>query len=79
MGDTRWMLFTQIFGTIFVLIFARVLMFSLSLAILGLFLAVFLDETTRAVMNGRHFYSSVRRKSASRALSEGETAVSDRL
>ena len=62
MGDTRWMLFTQIFGTIFVLVFARVLMFSLSLAILGLFIAVFLDETTRAVMNGTHFFSSVRRK-----------------
>ena len=60
---TRAGCFTQIFGTIFVLIFARVLMFSLSLAILAL------SRVSRRNDPGCHewtaFLFSVRRKSAS--------------
>ncbi len=62
MGDTRWMLYTQIFGTVFVLTLARIFIFNLSLAILGLFVAVFFDELARCVLNGIHFYRSVRVK-----------------
>ncbi len=62
MGDTRWMLGTQAFGTAFVVLSAWLLIFRFEFGITGLFLAVFLDETVRAFLNGYRFYSSVRRR-----------------
>lgn len=57
MGDTKWMLLTQIFGTVFVLAVARFMIGALSLAVVGVFTAMFLDELVRSVMNGVKFYS----------------------
>lgn len=50
-GNTKWMLFTQIFGTISIVGVASVLVFVCRLGILGVFLAVLLDEGVRALIN----------------------------
>lgn len=50
-GNTKWMLFTQIFGTIWIVSVASVLVFVCRLGILGVFLAVLLDEGVRALIN----------------------------
>lgn len=57
MGDTKWMLLTQIFGTVFMLAVAQFMTGSLHLAIVGVFTAMFLDELVRSIMNGAKFYS----------------------
>lgn len=46
-----WMLFTQIFGTIWIVSVASVLVFICKLGILGVFLAVLLDEGVRVLIN----------------------------
>lgn len=50
-GDTKWMLFTQIFGTVFVISMACLFVFKMQLGIAGVFLAVMTDEAVRAVIN----------------------------
>lgn len=50
-GDTRWMFFTQIFGTVFVISMASLFVFGLKLGIAGVFLAVMSDEGVRALIN----------------------------
>jgi len=77
MGDTRWMLLSQVFGTAFVLILARVFIFDLKLAIVGLFIAVFFDELVRAAINGVYFHRKVTRKAeaiaSNSAIAQGAT------
>ncbi len=58
-GNTKWMLFTQIFGTAFIVCISFLYMFVLNLGILGLFLAVFTDELVRSGINGMKFYRSI--------------------
>lgn len=50
-GDTRWMFFTQIFGTVFVISVACLFVFVLKLGISGVFLAVMADEAVRCGIN----------------------------
>ncbi len=50
-GDTKWMLYTQIFGTVFIISIASILVFVLKMGIMGVFLAVMLDEAVRAIIN----------------------------
>lgn len=50
-GNTKWMLFTQIFGTIWIVSVASVLVFICKLGIFGVVLAVILDEGVRALIN----------------------------
>ena len=50
-GDTRWMFFTQIFGTFFVIAMACLFVFQLHLGITGVFLAVMSDEAARFIIN----------------------------
>lgn len=50
-GNTIWMLMTQIFGTFFVVGVAYLFVNGIKLGILGVFLAVLLDEAVRAVIN----------------------------
>lgn len=50
-GNTRWMFFTQIFGTIFVVGCACLFVYVLGLGMTGVFLAVIADEAVRAVIN----------------------------
>ncbi|PKM70755.1 MAG: hypothetical protein CVU93_00450 [Firmicutes bacterium HGW-Firmicutes-18] len=55
-GDTLWMLATQIFGILFLLTLAYILMFPVGLGIYGLFIAMFSDETLRGIINTVRFY-----------------------
>ena len=50
-GNTKWMLYTQIFGTIWIVSVASVFVFICKLGILGVFLAVMADEGVRALIN----------------------------
>lgn len=50
-GDTKWMLFTQIFGTIGIVSVAAFLVYVCSFGIMGVFLAVLMDEIVRALIN----------------------------
>lgn len=50
-GDTKWMLCTQIFGTVLVVSCACVFVYVFKLGILGVFMAVLVDEAIRALIN----------------------------
>lgn len=54
-GDTRWMLFTQIIGTVGVVAVAALFVFVLNWGLLGVFIAVILDEALRAIVNTIRF------------------------
>ena len=54
-GDTKWMLFTQILGTVGVVALAAFFVFVLKLGMLGVFIAVMCDEGLRAVINSIRF------------------------
>jgi len=62
MGDTKWMMYTQIFGTIFVVVLAYILLFHFNLGLMGIFTTFLADETIRGLINmlrfrfGREFY-----------------------
>ena len=55
-GDTRWMFFTQIFGTVFVVSMALLFVIGLHLGIVGVFLAVLADEFVRGIINSIRFF-----------------------
>ncbi|WP_432650370.1 MATE family efflux transporter [Huintestinicola sp.] len=50
-GNTRWMFFTQIFGTFFVVGCACLFVYGLGFGMTGVFLAVMADEAVRSVIN----------------------------
>lgn len=50
-GDTKWMLYTQLLGTVGVVSIAAFLVFGCKMGITGVFLAVIFDEIIRAVIN----------------------------
>lgn len=50
-GDTKWMLYTQLFGTVFVISVASVFVFVFKLGIAGVFAAVVFDESVRCSIN----------------------------
>jgi len=54
-GDTKWMLITQIFGTVEVIALAALFVFVFKWGILGVFIAVIYDEAFRAVINSIRF------------------------
>jgi len=54
-GDTRWMLATQIMGTVCVVGIASLFVFVFKWGMLGVFLAVILDEGFRAIINSIRF------------------------
>lgn len=60
LGDTRWMLMTQVAGTAFLVCLGRVLIFAPSLGVIGLFLAMLADEGLRSVVNGSRFFALLR-------------------
>jgi len=55
-GDTLWMLATQIFGIVFVVGTCWALVFPAGLGMYGVFIALFLDETIRGIINTVRFY-----------------------
>ena len=50
-GDTKWMMKTQVFGTVFVVALSLLFVLVLKLGILGVFLATVSDETARSLIN----------------------------
>ncbi|HOJ65111.1 MAG TPA: MATE family efflux transporter [Spirochaetota bacterium] len=50
-GDTKWMLYTQIPGTIFIVIMVYIFIFVLKFGIGGVLLAIFIDELWRGIAN----------------------------
>lgn len=50
-GDTKWMLFTQLLGTVGIVSVAAFFVFVCKLEIVGVFLAVLVDEAVRALVN----------------------------
>jgi Na+-driven multidrug efflux pump len=60
LGNTKWILGTQIFGTIFVVSLGAVLIFPAGLGVIGLFLAMLADEAVRSAVNSIRFFRSVR-------------------
>jgi len=65
MGDTKWMLGTQIFGTIFVITISYILIFIVKIGLMGIFITYLIDETVRGIINmmrfwkGREFYTTL--------------------
>lgn len=50
-GNTKWMLVTQIFGTVGIILVACIFVYICKFGILGVFFAVLMDEAVRAVIN----------------------------
>lgn len=55
-GDTRWMLISQIFGTVFVVGMSYWMIFGLSLGLMGMYLTMIADELIRGIVNFVRFY-----------------------
>lgn len=49
--DTRWMLFSQIFGSVFVISVSYFLIKGLHIHILAIYITLFLDEALRGTIN----------------------------
>ena len=50
-GDTRWMLFTQIFGTVFMIAGGYCFILGSGFGLLGIFITLVLDEFLRSIAN----------------------------
>jgi len=55
-GDTKWMLYTQIFGTVFVLILSYIFIFITDIGLTGIFITYLSDETIRSIINTLRFW-----------------------
>ena len=58
-GNTKWMLLTQIFGTIFIITMSSILVIGLNCGIAEIFCVVVADETLRIIMNSLKLRSIV--------------------
>ena len=56
MGDTKWMLFGQAFGTVLLVVLSYVLIFTVNMGLLGIFIAFLIDETVRGIINFLRFW-----------------------
>ncbi|MCL2185739.1 MAG: MATE family efflux transporter [Treponema sp.] len=55
-GDTRWMFYTQILGTILVITLSYILIFSAGLGLWGVFITFLADEFIRSIINLLRFW-----------------------
>lgn len=55
-GDTKWMLYSQIFGTVFVVGISSFMILGLKLGLTGMYLTMIIDEASRGVVNFFRFY-----------------------
>lgn len=62
MGDTRWMLYTQIFGTFFMITAGYFLILRTNLGLSGIFYTLLVDETIRGTANLIRFSFADRQK-----------------
>jgi Na+-driven multidrug efflux pump len=58
--DTKWMFYTQSFGTVFVISVSAILLFKLNLGLIGVIITVLCDELIRAMLNFGRFKSHVK-------------------
>lgn len=56
-GDTRWMLMTQVFGSVLVVSLAYALLLVVKTGLIGIFITLFIDELLRGTANLLHFRS----------------------
>jgi putative MATE family efflux protein len=57
--DTKWMFYTQSFGTIFVITVSAIVLFVLHMDLKGILITMLFDESIRAFLNFRRFKSYV--------------------
>ncbi len=55
-GDVKWMLYTQIFGSVFVVAFSYILIKVFNVGVIAIYLTLFFDEFLRAILNTFRFY-----------------------
>ncbi len=55
-GDVKWMLYTQILGSVFVVAAAYCFIYGFQLGAIAIYLTLFLDELLRATLNTIRFY-----------------------
>jgi len=55
-GDTRWMFYSQIFGTVLVIMLSYTLIFVFKLGLWGVFITSLTDEAIRAIINTLRFW-----------------------
>lgn len=60
-GDTKWMLYTQIFGTLFMIVAGYYMILHTELGLMGVFVTFLLDESIRAAANLLRFFTIERR------------------
>jgi len=58
--DTKWMFYTQSFGTVFTITLSAILLFVFNMSLAGVFITILFDEFIRAFINYRHFRGLVR-------------------
>ena len=56
-GDTKWMLYSQVFGTAFVVGMSSFMIFGLGLGLAGMYIVMILDEMLRGIVNFIRFYT----------------------
>jgi putative MATE family efflux protein len=54
--DTKWMMYTQTFGTVFTIVFSAIVLFVFNAGLKAVFIVIFFDELIRATLNFRRFY-----------------------
>ncbi len=55
-GDVKWMLYTQVIGSVFVVAFSYSLIYVFNVGVVAIYLTLFLDEFLRATLNTIRFY-----------------------
>lgn len=55
-GDTRWMLFTQVIGSTLVVSCSFILVRVFNIHVVAIYITLFLDEATRAIINYIHYH-----------------------
>jgi Na+-driven multidrug efflux pump len=61
-GNTKWMLGTQLFGTVFIASMAALFVFGFKIGITGVFLAVCADEFVRCIINAWKLFKITKEK-----------------
>ena len=64
-GNTKWMLGTQLFGTVFIASMAALFVFGFKIGITGVFLAVCADEFARCIINAWKLFKITKEKQVS--------------
>lgn len=74
-GDTKWMMYSQIFGTVFVIGVSYLLIFQAGLGLVGMYLTMIMDELIRGAVNTTRFLTG-RNPFRRRAVAAAEADIS---